>query len=172
MPIIIIPGIHSPQLTESFVTGIEDKIKQKYLVLPTEYAPYSAIAIYQWLNQQLLSKTELLSFIAFSAGVVGGLGAALAWQFQGGKINSFIAFDGWGMPLLGNFPLYRISHDYFTHWSSGILGGGERGFFADAPVSHLELWRSPNRCRGWQTLGHQLQSRCGLTDYLQEVLDR
>jgi len=85
MAIIICPGIHSPELTEQFIQGIQDRIKQNYLVLPTtEYLPYSAIAVTQWLNQQSLSKTEPLSFISFSAGVVGSFGAAWAWQLQGG----------------------------------------------------------------------------------------
>ena len=144
MSLIIIPGIHDPELTTSFVASIADIIKQQYFILPTQYyAPYSPVAINQWLDQQNIPPAVALSIIAFSAGVVGGIGAALTWQFQGKHIRSFIAFDGWGMPLLGNFPLYRISHDYFTHWSSGLLGGGKQGFFADSPVSHLELWRSP-----------------------------
>ncbi|MEL6438235.1 MAG: hypothetical protein AAFQ80_03105 [Cyanobacteria bacterium J06621_8] len=171
MTVIIIPGIHDPRLSDRLIASLQSKINQKFLLLPTEeYLPYSAIAITQWLNQQPLIKTEALAFISFSAGVVGGYGAALAWQFQGGKISSFIALDGWGMPLIEQFPLYRISHDYFTHWSSGILGGGARGFVADPPVSHLELWRSPDQCRGWRTVGHQLRTRCWLTDYLQEIL--
>ena len=96
MPIVIIPGIHSPELTDRFVEGIQDKIEGDYLILPTEEClPYDAIAIYRWLERQLLDKKPL-SFIAFSAGVVGAIGAAIAWQLQGGKVHGFIAFDGWG----------------------------------------------------------------------------
>lgn len=124
MTIIIIPGIHSPQLSDRFINSIQNIIKHNYFILSTErYQPYSAISVYQWLNQQQLSKTEPLTFITFSAGVVGGIGAAIAWQSQGGKVQSFIAIDGWGVPLVGSFPLYRVSHDYFTHCTSGILGG-------------------------------------------------
>lgn len=171
MALVIIPGIHTTELTISFVQSIQDRMQQEYFILPTkQYIPYSARAVEQWLQQQQFNQTEPLSFIAFSAGVVGGFGAALAWQLQGGKIHSFVAFDGWGMPLYGQFPIYRISHDYFTHWSSGILGGGERGFYADPEVEHLELWRSPDKCRGWQTIGRGLQTRGFLVDYLQEVL--
>lgn len=172
MPIIIIPGIHAPELTDSFVDSIQHKIRQNYLILPTEqYQPYSAISIDQWLNQQQLCKTEPLAFIAFSAGVVGGIGAALTWQFQGGKIQSFIAIDAWGMPLIANFPIYRVSHDYFTHFTSRILGAGEFGFYADPDVSHLAIWRSPSCCWGWRIISQGLQTRCLLTDYLVNILD-
>ena len=172
MTIIIIPGIHSPQLTESFVAGIRDKIKQDYLILPTEeYLPYSPLSVYHWLQQQQLSKTEPLAFIAFSAGVVGGMGAAIAWQLQGGKVQSLIALDGWGMPLMANFPIYRVSHDHFTHWSSAILGAGKRGFYTAPAVSHLAIWRSPENCWGWRLISDGLQTRCLLTDYLRDILD-
>lgn len=172
MPIIIIPGIHDAELTDSFVRGIQQKIQQNYLILPTEqYQPYSAISIYQWLNQQQLDKTEPLAFIAFSAGVVGGIGAALAWQSQGGRIQSFIAIDGWGMPLIASFPIYRVSHDRFTHVTSGMLGAGQFGFYADPNVSHLTIWRSPERCWGWQIISQGFQTRCLLTDYLVNILD-
>jgi hypothetical protein len=67
----------------------------------------------------------------------------------GGTVKAFLAFDGWGVPLYGNFPIHRISHDYFTHWSSALLGGGEDSFYAEPAVEHLDLWRKPNVCKGW-----------------------
>ncbi|MEL6931446.1 MAG: hypothetical protein AAFO95_22905, partial [Cyanobacteria bacterium J06600_6] len=138
MPIIVCPGIHDPELTDALIQNLQNQIDDVYFILPTAaYTPYSAIAISQWLEQQPLSKTEPLSFIAFSAGVVGSIGAAIAWQLRGGQVRSFIAFDGWGMPLAGNFPIYRVSHDYFTHWSSRLLGG-EAEFYADPEVGHLD----------------------------------
>ena len=87
--------------------------------------------------------------IAFSAGVVAGFTAACQWQQQGGTIKGLIAFDGWGVPLLGDFPIYRVSHDEFTHYSSAILGTGNISFYADPAVDHLDLWRSPHQVRGW-----------------------
>ena len=171
MTVIICPGIHPPELTRQFVLAIRDKIDRQYLVLPTEHQPYSAIAIYQWLNLQSLSKTEPLSFISFSAGVVGSFGAALAWQLQGGKISRFIAIDGWGMPLIANFTVHRISHDYFTHWSSSIMGAGQEGFYADPGVEHLDIWRSPNNCYGWQTISLGYRTRVLLSDYLSMLLN-
>ena len=172
MAIIICPGIHSPELTEQFIQGIQDRIKQNYLVLPTtEYLPYSAIAVSQWLNQQSLSKTEPLFFISFSAGVVGSFGAAWAWHLQGGQISKFIAIDGWGMPLSANFPLHRVSHDYFTHWSSGILGAGQQGFYAEPEVEHLALWRSPKTSYGWRIISPGQKTRDTLTNYLADILN-
>ncbi|MGB3188280.1 MAG: hypothetical protein WBB43_02490, partial [Limnoraphis sp.] len=64
-------------------------------------------------------------------------------------VKALIALDGWGVPLGGNFPIYRISHDRFTHWSSALLGGGVESFYADPPVEHLDLWSSPQTARGW-----------------------
>ncbi|UBF26093.1 hypothetical protein K9N68_31945 [Kovacikia minuta CCNUW1] len=91
-----------------------------------------------------------LVFIGFSAGVVGAIAAAWGWQLLGGAVQAFIAVDGWGVPLGGTFPIYRISHDSFTHWSSALLGAGETSFYADPAVDHLVLWRSPQAVKGWQ----------------------
>ena len=169
--LIICPGVHPPQLTSSF---IQNCLQQDCLVLPTQqYLPYNAIAIEQWLKQYypLPVAAPSLAFIAFSAGVVGGIIAAHIWQLQGGKIDKFIAFDGWGMPLIGNFPIYRVSHDRFTHWSSSLLGLGESGFYAEPAVEHLDLWRSPHTCWGWQTISFGLKTRCSLNNYLHDLLD-
>ncbi|WP_421656938.1 hypothetical protein [Leptothermofonsia sp. ETS-13] len=88
-------------------------------------------------------------FIGFSAGVAGAIGAAWGWQWWGGKVKALIALDGWGVPLVGNFPIHRVSHDYFTHWSSALLGAGEDSFYAEPGVEHLDLWRSPHTASGW-----------------------
>lgn len=176
MSIIICPGIHSSRLSDFFVSQIRHTCGEKnYIILPTkEYLPYSAIAINQWLKQYYPSpKTaKPLTFIAFSAGVVGAMGAAIAWQWQGGKIQSLIALDGWGMPLGGNFPIYRISHDYFTHWSSAMLGAGEQGFYADPAVEHLDLWRSPDNCWGWQEISPGCKIRISLINYLGKIINK
>ena len=156
----------------SLIRGIDQVISDKqYLVLPTQlYAPYNAIAIESWLkgNYPIPKQAPPLSWLAFSAGVVGAMGAIWLWQLQGGKIQNLIAFDGWGMPLGGDFPICRVSHDHFTHWSSAILGGGKNGFYADPPREHLELWRSPETCQGWQVMDCGLRFRHSLSDYLQE----
>ena len=76
-----------------------------------------------------------------------------------------------GMPLIANFPIYRVSHDYFTHWSSGILGTGTENFYAEPAIEHLELWRSPELCQGWRTIGLGWKTRDTLSNYLANVLN-
>ena len=201
MRVIICPGIHASELTDSFVCSVattancnhlrsitlnsgaekpKNQVNQiniptnrdlQWLVLPTrKYLPYDPVGIYHWLNQPEMLAEELL-FIAFSAGVVGGIGAAIALQQQGVKIKAFIAIDGWGVPLWGDFPVYRFSHDYFTHWSSAILGTGQASFYADPPVAHLTIWRSPETCQGWIVTNSTANKiRCSARDYLQQIV--
>ncbi|MFB2897395.1 hypothetical protein ACE1CI_31135 [Aerosakkonemataceae cyanobacterium BLCC-F50] len=152
MSLIICPGIHEPKLTESFLTGLQLKDNQKrqdILIFPIEDDPaYSSGHILQFLCQNH-SLTSPIAIISFSAGVVGAIGAAWGWQLLGGEVKAFIALDGWGVPLTGSFPIHRLSHDYFTHWSSALLGSGEDSFWAEPSVEHLELWRQPQTVVGW-----------------------
>jgi hypothetical protein len=154
MSVIICPGIHDPALTQSFLEELHPKKIENLLIFPVqEFPAYSALDIYNYLcNRQASSPSPQappVIFIGFSAGVVGAIGAAWLWQLSGGTVKALIALDGWGMPLSGNFPIHRLSHDYFTHWSSAVLGSGEESFYADPPVEHLELWRSPQAAQGW-----------------------
>jgi hypothetical protein len=143
-------------LTYQFVADL-GKLSHPVLIFPADrYPAYSGWHILQFLQAHyreggLASKDEVL-LIGFSAGVVGAAGAAVLWQAVGGRVKSLIAIDGWGVPLWGNFPIYRISHDAFTHWSSALLGAGEESFYAEPPVAHLELWRSPQRAQGWHVV--------------------
>ncbi|MBD2292737.1 hypothetical protein H6G06_04365 [Anabaena sphaerica FACHB-251] len=158
MKIIICAGIHEPELTKSFITGWLDSATDRsnnenqpdILVFSGEgILTLSALHILLFLRDRLSNKLESpVIFIGFSAGVVGAIGAATKWQLQGGNVKAFIAIDGWGVPLWGNFPIHRLSHDYFTHWSSVILGSGEDNFYADPPVDHLSMWRSPQQVQG------------------------
>jgi hypothetical protein len=159
MSIVICPGIHAPELTQEWLEGLESlssngskfSNSRNILVVPTQnYATLSAFHILQFLqaNQGRPPESPIV-FISFSAGVVGAIGAAWGWQILGGKVKALIAVDGWGVPLFGHFPLHRLSHDYFTHWSSASLGSGQDSFYADPPVEHLELWRSPQTVVGW-----------------------
>jgi hypothetical protein len=145
MKVVICPGIHSAELTEGFVSGLHDSIQpHDRVIFPTEKSPaYSPLHVLELLN----SPTPYL-FIAFSAGVVGAIGAARLWQKQGGTVKALIALDGWGVPLEANFPIHRVSHDFFTHWSSRLLGKGLDSFYADPAVAHLDLWRSPQTVSG------------------------
>ncbi|GAB1541997.1 hypothetical protein NUACC21_46700 [Scytonema sp. NUACC21] len=160
MSIILCPGIHEPGLTQSFVSawldrqaryGATDRKIGDILVFPTNGClSLSALHIFKFLHESLGNRLESpVVFISFSAGAVGAILAAHMWQIFGGHVKAFIAIDGWGVPLFGNFPIYRMSHDYFTHWSSCLLGSGHSNFYADPSVDHLEMWRSPQTVHGY-----------------------
>ncbi|BAY23021.1 hypothetical protein NIES2100_27850 [Calothrix sp. NIES-2100] len=159
MSIIICPGIHEPELTESFIAGClnlnsdssSTQEKVNILVYPEPgVLSLSPVHILQFLHNCLDDRLESpVFFISFSAGVVGAILAANSWRLLGGKVTAFIAIDGWGVPLWGDFPIHRISHDYFTHWSSSLLGSGNNNFYAQPAVDHLFIWRSPQTVRGF-----------------------
>jgi hypothetical protein len=137
---------------------------ESLLVFPVErYPAYSGLHILRFLHEQLSQRDPDLAFstpivlIGFSAGVVGAVSAASAWQAMGGTVTALFAIDGWGVPLVGRFPMHRLSHDTFTHWSSALLGAGEDSFYADPAVAHLELWRSPQAADGWWLVPDQRQ---------------
>lgn len=156
MGVIICPGVHDPELTQGFVAGMGDRLSDAMVFPAAHYPAYSPFHILDFVRRQLSNPLRVhslepmpLVFIAFSAGVVGAIGAAHGWQWMGGKVKALIALDGWGVPLYGNFPIHRVSHDCFTHRSSALLGAGLDNFYADPPQSHLELWRSPQTVQGW-----------------------
>jgi len=158
MSIIICPGIHQPDLSESFRVELSDlishsSVSQKpanILVYPgQDFLVLSAFHILQFLrDRKSLQLKSPIIFISFSAGVVGAIGAAYLWQLLGGHVKAFIAIDGWGVPLEANFPIHRMSHDYFTHWSSCLLGSGQDNFYAQPAVDHLSMWKSPQTVQG------------------------
>ncbi len=164
----ICPGIHNRSLTDRFLDGLynhglDQDQSGDLLIFPTpDYPAYSAFDIFNFLCKETqTSESRHFSgrsvsnncvkfvFMSFSAGVVGAMGAALMWQQFGGEVEALIAIDGWGVPLAGNFPIYRISHDHFTHWSSALLGSGNESFYAAPAVEHLEVWRNPQTTQGW-----------------------
>jgi hypothetical protein len=155
--IILCPGIHAPELTEGFWNAIQQvkspnlattELPNPYIVPEAERWAFSPVHTLQFFHQ-MLPISEPLVLIGFSAGCVGMVGAAWTWQQQGGTILALVALDGWGVPLYGTFPIYRLSHDVFTHWSSQALGMGQDPFYAEPGVAHLELWRSPDQSWGW-----------------------
>ncbi|MEH2106225.1 hypothetical protein [Nostoc sp.] len=165
MPTIIIcPGIHDPAFTKSFISGwldtsggSIDQNQGNILVFPgKDFLSLSALHILEFLRVSVAhrryrftgSLKSPIIFISFSAGVVGAIGAAHLWQLLGGRVKAFIAIDGWGVALQGNFPIHRMSHDYFTHWSSCLLGCGQNNFYAEPAVDHLSIWRSPQSVQG------------------------
>ncbi len=154
--ILIYPGIHPVALTERFIAALglsNDSDDTEYAVFPTDVdPPYSGFHCRQFMGEVLSAQVPQdnpVSIIAFSAGVVGAIAAAQYWHPRGIAIAHFIAIDGWGVPLAAEFPIYRISHDHFTHWSSALLGAGQVNFYADPAVDHLELWQAPD-----QAIGH------------------
>lgn len=155
--------MHDIALTQSFLKNLQlgstsdftAKYHPNLFVFPAQrYPVYSALHIVQFLQETLrqrplAAEVNDFVFLSFSAGVAGAIGAAWAWQQLGGKVKALIALDGWGVPLYGDFPIHRVSHDQFTHWSSALLGAGADSFYADPASDHLDLWRSPQVIQGW-----------------------
>jgi hypothetical protein len=162
MNIIICPGIHQPELTNSFISALHSLLDDDFDGKQSEESTVNILTfdrhdifvlsqfnIFHFLKDNLSSRfTSPVIFIAFSAGVIGAIGAATIWQMVGGNVKAFIAIDGWGVPLWGSFPIHRMSHDEFSHWSSSLLGSGEDNFYANPDVDHLTMWRSPLEVKG------------------------
>uniref|UniRef100_A0A832H3L2 Alpha/beta hydrolase n=1 Tax=Oscillatoriales cyanobacterium SpSt-402 TaxID=2282168 RepID=A0A832H3L2_9CYAN len=155
--IAVCPGFHPAALTYGFVEQLQTVMpaNDSLFVFPVErYQAYSGVDILRFLHEQLSRQAPDLwlrtpiTFVGFSAGVVGAMGAAIALELMGGRVNALFALDGWGVPIAGRFPVHRLSHDYLTHGSSALLGAGLDSFYADPGVDHLELWRSPHTVQG------------------------
>jgi hypothetical protein len=185
MSIIICPGIHESALTQCFVSALREESvgratspkEVNILTFPGESGlTLSVFHILQFLHKHLQDKIEFpVVFISFSAGVVGAIVAANAWQQLGGHVKAFIAIDGWGVPLWGNFPIHRMSHDYFTHWSSSLLGSGQNNFYADPPVDHLQMWQKPQTVEGYwvgSSFDTPPKERLNAAEFLHSLLKR
>ncbi len=168
--IVVCPGFHSPQLTSDFLTTME--LFNGAIVPPESIPPYNGIMLGQWLLQQVSPQTTTIDLIGFSAGVVGAMGCAIAWQQQGGIIRNLIAIDGWGVPLWGSFPIYRLSHDRFTHETSKLVGTQQRDFYCSPPVSHLALWQSPDTVWGWWEIKFGCHWRCCAVTMIKLILEK
>ena len=165
MTLIICPGMHPVTLSDRFIVALQHQLQansprsesqrpQPVGLLPTQrHAPFSGFSVWSYLQTVAVPSIPLL-LIGFSAGVAGAIAAAQLWQAQGHTVVALIAIDGWGVPQLGDFPLHRISHDHFTHWSSALLGTGQDSFYADPPVAHLDLWQAPDRTSGLWLSSH------------------
>ncbi len=166
MTIILCPGIHDRELTQSFrdelleqcgSLGLQNSVNLDLHCFEDGHVwGFSAPHLLGFL-ERLVPPPMALTFIGFSAGVVGAIGAAWAWHQQGRRVQALIALDGWGVPLVAPFPIHRLSHDRFTHWSSQFMGVGATAFYADPAIAHLELWRSPHQAWGWWSRGSDLQ---------------
>jgi len=159
----VCPGVHSPQLTASFLTAmaLDQADPMRVCVIPGDRQPvYSPLHGLSMLQHRLGAPWAAppVLFLGFSAGVVSLAAIAPLWQALGGTVLGLIALDGWGVTLAGNFPIHRLSHDRFTDWSSALLdlpldlltaaARGDR-FYAEPAVAHLDLWRSPHTTTGW-----------------------
>lgn len=179
MQIVICPGIHAPELTLEFVQALKVTASDTYnfLIFPShDYKVVSPVHILEFLQTHFghpqQRRSPPIVFIAFSAGVVGAISAASVWQSLGGEVLALIAIDGWGVPLFGNFSLHRLSHDYFTHWSSAMLGSGSDNFYAEPAVDHLTLWRSPHCVSGCYTKNSQIVSHLSAAEFLIMLLEQ
>jgi hypothetical protein len=174
--LVICPGLHSAELTTLFLRSLQAQwlttrdSPLACLVAPVSLPIYSPPAFLAWLHHHYDLDVPLL-LLGFSAGVVGAMGAAWGWQLAGGKVAGLIALDGWGVGLYGNFPVYRLSHDEFTHWSSHLLGGGPDSFYAQPSCTHLELWSQPKQAQGyWVTPEGKIPTQAA--EFLVTVLQR
>jgi hypothetical protein len=148
--IILCPGIHSPKLTQDFLHELSPDLNDGVVFPTDDYPAYSAWHLIRFLDTTLDEEQirAPVLFIGFSAGVVAAIATAWYLQTRGRTVTALIAIDGWGVPLRGTFPIHRISHDAFTHWSSTLGETLSDCFYADPSADHLDMWRSPTSVNG------------------------
>jgi hypothetical protein len=160
--LIVVGGLQPTSYTTNLLlTASADPVLSQIPLLLFPAQPpgtvLSAHGLRHWLDNRLLglgwprSQAADLIIWAFSAGCVGAVGLAHYWQRHRGQIRALFALDGWGVPLSPALPIYRLSHDRFTHVTSAWLGAGPINFYADPPVPHLALGQYPALVEGWQT---------------------
>ncbi|MBC8120229.1 MAG: hypothetical protein H7Y22_00140 [Gemmatimonadaceae bacterium] len=162
----VIPGVQwssaQREATSAFLAALGGPCR----CLAAEAAPYSVGKVRQFLLSLPFAECGV---IAFSAGVVGAAGALTPGWLAGTnlQIKVLVALDGWPVPLFKPFPVYRVSHDLFTHQTSP--GRGQVSFYADPAVTHLELWSAPAHAQGWQ-VGSGTQRRTSALEFIRERL--
>lgn len=148
MQLLICSGYHSPDLTHDFMQALLQVLTPDRLwIRPI----WSAPELGPWiLSASAPQQDRLLHVIAFSAGVVVAYPLLMAWQHMGGT-SRCIAIDGWGMPLLGNLDIYRMSHDRWTHNTTYFPSPQESQgyFYSDPAVDHLAIWQTPHTTHGF-----------------------
>ena len=147
--LVVIPGAQLTPVQRRGTAAFLEQLAVPYRCLEPTEAPYDPRCVRRLLQQVPTSEVVV---IAFSAGVVGAVGALQpGWLKQSGlQVEALIALDGWLVPLFVPFPCYRLSHDYFTHQTCRPLGMGALNFWAEPQVSHLDLWEYPARAQGWE----------------------
>ena len=167
MPICCIcPGFADRSATEQFLAATWKPAWPQPLVIWE--ATYRGDRVLEALRA--IDPQRAIGLIGFSAGVVAALEAAQAWQRRGGRVRAVFAWDGWGVALPGGLPIYRFSHDRWTHHSSAWLGAGRAQFWADPPLSHQAFWRSPDHAWGWWSMPDRAPSRTTAAAMLQTYL--
>lgn len=161
---IICPGIHPPSLNHNLLQILD----LPYLIFPDhQKLAFSPLHLLTFIKKYANEKNIFL--IAFSAGVVSAI--AVAQELANSqRIKGLIAMDGWGVPLKGDFPIYRLSHDYFTHRTSNLLGAGKKNFYADPPIPHLQLWQHPQKAIGYQEIAPGCKIKCTAAEFMGEIL--
>lgn len=164
--IVVISGIHAPSLNANVIltAAANPQLSRVPLLCLSQGAATSVLAAHslrqridhhcrQHLPQPssgLIPAPNLLIW-AFSAGCVGAAGLAYHWHQHRGKVLALFAVDGWGVPLSADFPVYRLSHDWFTHVTCQGMGAGPINFWAEPAVAHLDFWCRLNTIAGWQS---------------------
>ncbi len=190
IPLIICPGFHDSAWTDAFLQGVELPKTHPTRIFPIKLSPAcSGGDIVSFLHRladgggrsftsnKSVVKNDTLEtapiLIGFSAGVLGAMQAAWAWQHLGGQIAAIIAIDGWGVPLISGIPCYRLSHDFFTHWSSALFGIGCDSFYARPSVTHSELWQYPHQVKGqWINHGEEAKSPITAATFIRQIVSR
>lgn len=169
MQLLICPGYHSPDLTHSFLQSLLGVIMPERLwILPIGASPGAIL----WLltSAQRPQLRRELRIVAFSAGVVAAYPLLLAWQAMGGR-GRMIAVDGWGMPLVGDLEIYRMSHDRWTHHTTYLPSpvNSKGYFYAHPAIDHLSIWQSPQLSEGVGAIGTKIGSMTAL-EFIYAVL--
>lgn len=143
------------------VTQADAELGQALWISPVGAAwAWAGYPLRCWLEEQFPDQTprgsqpgskepSSLTFLAFSAGCVAAASVAHYWVQQGGSVDSIIAVDGWGVPLVGPFRVHRLSHDFLTHAMTASATPCHAHFYAAPAVPHLQLWRDPAQVAGW-----------------------
>jgi hypothetical protein len=167
---LVVPGVVPQEATDRF-------LQQLNIVggccVPPGVSPYSPISLDRFTRTQDLASD--LVVIAYSAGCVGALGWIPLWQRQKKTIKALIAIDGWPVPFWGKFPIYRVSHDLYTHHTTLYLGAGLEQFYCDPAVEHRNLWTYPEASWGlWVKQNNKQKEtyRATALDFLQNIVER
>ena len=167
--LLVIPGVVPQEATDRFVQQLNIP---GVCCVPASIAPYNPIVLDQFTRSQDLDSD--LMVIAYSAGCVGALGWLPLWYRQQKTIKALMAIDGWPIPFWGKFPIYRVSHDLYTHRTTLRLGAGLEQFYCDPAVEHRSLWAYPETAWGlWNQVQKPQEShRTTALDFLQCIVAR